>query len=185
MELNDILAIAGMPGLFKKIGQHKNGLIVEALDGTGKKIPTGANTKVSLLADVAMFTMDGEEKLASILITINKLEKDGLEIPNKKSDDKAFPEFLGKVLPTYDNEKVYLSDIKKLTNWYGLLKDNLDFVALEKSLSDANELDTDETKTDKAKAETKAKAEKVVKTANAKGNSKSKGTSVGTIRKMA
>ncbi len=184
MELNDIIAVAGMPGLYKKIGQHKNGLIVEALDGTGKKIPTSANTKVSILADIAMFTMEGEEKLANILLTIHQLEKEGLEVPTKKSDDKAFPAFLGKVLPNYDNERIYLSDIKKLTSWYGLLKDKLDFDALKTALAEeAN--DTDEAKAEKAKVETKAKAEKVVKTANAKGNSKSKGKSVGTIRKMA
>ncbi len=182
MEINDVLAIAGMPGLYKKIGQHKNGLIVESLDGTGKKFPTSATTKVSMIADIAMFTIDGEEKLAKIFLSINDKEKDGLVVPDKKADDKSFTAFLGTVLPNYDNERIYLSDMKKLANWYNLLKGNLNFESIKKSLEE----ETEESKAEeKAKAETKAKVEKVVKNTNVKSDTKSKGKSVGTIRKMA
>ncbi len=186
MELKDIVAIAGMPGLYHVIGQRKNGLIVEALDGTGKKIPTSANTKVSILSDIAMFTMEGEERLATILLSIHDKVKGGLVIPDKKSNDDVFPQFLGKVLPNFDNERIYLSDMKKLANWYTILSDKFDFEALRKSIEEeANE--TDEMKAEnKAKAENKVKAEKQVKGgSNVKSDSKSKGKSVGTIRKMA
>jgi hypothetical protein len=57
IELKDVVAISGMPGLYHVIGQRKNGLIVEALDGTNKRFPTAPNTKVSILTDIAMFTM--------------------------------------------------------------------------------------------------------------------------------
>ncbi len=68
MEFKDIVAIAGMPGLYKIVGQRQNGLIVEALDGSGKKIPTSATTKVSILSEIAMFTMDGEERLGKVVV---------------------------------------------------------------------------------------------------------------------
>jgi len=185
MELKDIVAIAGMPGLYHVIGQRKNGLIVETLDGTGKKTPTSANTKVSILSDIAMFTMEGEERLASILLSIHDKVKEGLQVPDKKSNDDAFPQFLGKILPNYDNERIYLSDMKKLANWYTILSDKFDFEALRKTLSE-EEAETDEVKAEnKAKAENKVKAEKNVKTNTVKSDSKSKGKSVGTIRKMA
>lgn len=187
MELKDIVAIAGMPGLYHVIGQRKNGLIVEALDGTGKKFPTSANTKVSILSDIAMFTMEGEEKLANILLTIHdkSKSKEGLTVPDKKDADSVFPQFLGKVLPNYDNERIYLSDMKKLASWYNILHDKLDFEALKKSLEEEEKEEGDETKEAKVKTESKAKSEKPVKTNTVKGDTKSKGKSVGTIRKMA
>jgi hypothetical protein len=185
MELKDIVAIAGMPGLYHVIGQRKNGLIVEALDGSGKKIPTSANTKVSILSDIAMFTMEGEERLAKVFLNINAQLKDGLVIPDKKANDDLFPQFLGKILPNYDNERIYLSDMKKLASWYNILSDKLDFDALAKSLAEEEALDEDGKADLKAKSESKAKSEKPVKTATPKGDSKSKGKSVNTIRKMA
>lgn len=185
MELKDIVAIAGLPGLYHVIGQRKNGLIVEALDGTGKKIPTSANTKVSILSDIAMFTMEGEERLAQILLTIHDKTKEGLSIPDKKANDDVFPQFLGKILPNYDNEKIYLSDMKKLANWYNILQDKLDFEALRKVLEEEANSTDDEKAEAKVKAEAKAKMDKPVKSSTPKGDSKSKGKSVNTIRKMA
>lgn len=186
MELKDIVAIAGQPGLYHVIGQRKNGLIVEALDGSGKKIPTSATTKVSILSDIAMFTMEGEERLAAILVSIHDKAKEGLSIPDRKAGDDAFPQFLGKILPNYDNEKIYLSDMKKLASWYGILSDKLDFEALRKANEEeANAGDEDQKSDSKAKADAKAKIEKTVKNATPKGDTKSKGKSVGTIRKMA
>ncbi|MFM6983529.1 MAG: DUF5606 domain-containing protein [Chitinophagaceae bacterium] len=186
MELKDIVAIAGMPGLYHVIGQRKNGLIVETLDGTGKKIPTSPTTKVSILSDIAMFTMEGEERLAKVLLTIFDKTKEGLTVPDKKASDDAFPQFLGKVLPNYDNERIYLSDMKKLASWYTILSDKFDFEALRKALEEEDSESEGETKAEvKAKADVKAKAEKTVKTATPKGDTKSKGKSVNTIRKMA
>jgi hypothetical protein len=187
MELKDVVAISGMPGLYHVIGQRKNGLIVEALDGTGRKIPTSPTTKVSILSDIAMFTMEGEQRLAEVLLTIHDKTKEGLTVPDKKASDDAFPQFLGKVLPNYDNERIYLSDMKKLAAWFTILSDKLDFEALRKTIAEENaesEGDKAEVKETKVK-ETKAKAEKTVKAATPKGDTKSKGKSVNTIRKMA
>lgn len=183
MEFKDIVAIAGMPGLYKIVGHRQNGLIVEALDGTGKKIPTSANTKVSVLSEIAMFTMDGEERLANVMLSIADQVKAGLQVPDKKASDDLFPQFIGKVLPNYDNERIYLSDMKKLANWFNILKDQFDFEALRKELSDEKE--AEDGVAEKPKVEAKVKTEKVIKNTNAKSDSKSKGKSVGTIRKMA
>ncbi len=185
MEFKDIVAIAGMPGLYKIVGQRQNGLIVESLDGSGKKMPTSATTKVSILADIAMFTMEGEERLAQILLTVFDKAKEGLVVPDKKSNEDVFPQFMGKILPNYDNERIYLSDMKKLANWYHILKDQYDFEVLRKELADAKIAESEENSVDKPKTEVKAKAEKVIKNTNTKSDSKSKGKSVGTIRKMA
>ncbi|MCC6817815.1 MAG: DUF5606 domain-containing protein [Bacteroidia bacterium] len=188
MELKDVVAISGMPGLYHVIGQRKNGLIVEALDGSGKKIPTSATTKVSILSDIAMFTMEGEERLAVVLLSIFDKVKEGLVLPDKKANDDAFPQFLGKVLPNFDNERIYLSDMKKLATWYTILSEKLDFEALRKSIAEADSESEGENKSevkDTKVKETKAKAEKSTKTATPKGDTKSKGKSVNTIRKMA
>lgn len=188
MELKDVVAISGMPGLYHVIGQRKNGLIVEALDGSGRKIPTSPTTKVSILSDIAMFTMEGEERLAVVLLAVHDKVKEGLVVPDKKSPDDSFPQFLGKVLPNYDNERIYLSDMKKLASWYTILSDKLDFEALRTSIAEENAESDAEGKTevkDTKVKETKAKAEKTVKAATPKGDTKSKGKSVNTIRKMA
>lgn len=185
MEFKDIVAIAGMPGLYKIVGQRQNGLIVEALDGSGKKIPTSATTKVSILSEIAMFTMDGEERLGKVLLSIFDQCKEGLAVPDKKAGDDTFPQFMIKVLPNYDNQRIYLSDMKKLANWYNILKDQYDFELLRKELTDAAKTEAEENAGDKPKIEVKAKAEKVIKNTNTKSDSKSKGKSVGTIRKMA
>jgi len=178
IELKDIVAIGGMPGIYHVIGQRKNGLIVEALDGSGKKFPTAANTKVSILNDIAMFTMEGEEKLSKILVSIQEKEMAGLVIPDRKAEESAFVNFLGEVLPNFDKEKIYLSDMKKLATWYVLLKDKIDFEVLKKE-----GLEDDKSE---SKADTKVKkVEKTVKNTGVKGDSKSKGKAVGTIRKMA
>lgn len=183
MEFNDILAIAGMPGLYRRVGQHKNGLIVESLDGSGKKTPTAANTKVSVLADIAMYTEEGEEKLAKILVNVHQLVADGLVVPSKNADNKDFIAFMQKAVPNYDTERVYVSDIKKLANWYNLLSNTLDFEALKKQLEEAS--DDSEAKDDKPKVDTKLKKDSTIKNNSVKGDTKSKGKSIGTVRKMA
>jgi len=184
MELKDIVAISGMPGLYKVVGQRKTGLIVEALDGSGKKFPTSASTKVSMLSDIALYTTSGEEKLAKVLLAIKEQVASGLVVPDKKDNQDVFPQFLLKVLPDFDNERVYLSDMKKLASWYHILADQLDFEELKKSLEE-DESEGDGKSDSKVKADSKVKSEKNLKNVAPKGDTKSKGKSVNTIRKMA
>ncbi|MBC7426311.1 MAG: DUF5606 domain-containing protein [Bacteroidia bacterium] len=183
MELKDIVSVSGMTGLYKIAGQRKNGLIVEALDGSGKKIPTSATSKISVLSEIAMFTKDGEERLSTVLL---RLKDNNIEIPEKKADDASFKEFMEKALPNYDSERVYISDIKKLASWFTILKDQFDFEKLKQSdAAEEAEIAAEEGKTDeKVKKSTKKTDKPVAKTA-VKSDSKSKGKAVGQVRKMA
>jgi len=132
MELKDVVSVTGMPGLHKVIGQNKSGLILESLTDN-KKFATNARQRVSVLADISMFTEDGEVRLAEVLLTLKKLEDAGTAIPSSKADNDEARAFMSKVLPNYDREKVYPSDMKKLYTWYNMLKPTLDFDSLNKT----------------------------------------------------
>ena len=127
MKLKDVVMISGMPGLYKVLGQRKNGLIVESLLEENKKFSTSPTQKISVLSEIAIFTEEGEAKMNQVLHNIYSKEKEGLTIPDKKSDDKTLASFMASALPDYDKEKVYMSDVKKLANWFSILKDKLDF----------------------------------------------------------
>ena len=130
MELKDVVSVTGMPGLHKVIGQNKSGLILESLTDN-KKFGTNARQRVSVLADISIFTEEGEVRLAEALKTIKKLEDEGAVIPTSKSDADEVRASMTKVLPNYDREKVYPSDMKKLFVWYNMLKGSLDFDSLD------------------------------------------------------
>lgn len=115
-----IVSIAGKPGLFKLISQGKNMLIVESLS-TGRRTPAYARDKVISLADVAIYT-DGEDMpLADVLEKISA-HTGGQPIDVKSfADDKAIREYFAQILPEFDRERVYTTDIKKLFSWYNQL----------------------------------------------------------------
>lgn len=119
--LKKILSISGKSGLFELVSQGKNMLIVESLIDH-KKQPAYTNEKILSLGDIAMYTQDGEVPLAEVFVAMKKKE-DGkvVAIDVKKADSKVFSEYLASVLPNYDRERVYTSDIKKLITWYNLL----------------------------------------------------------------
>lgn len=119
--LKDILAISGQPGLYKLVSNAKNGIIVENLE-TGKRMPTYATAKVSALADIAIYTADGEDKpLREVLKSIREKENGGLAIDPKVSNDEL-KNYFETVMPEYDKERVYVSDIKKVFQWYNTLQ---------------------------------------------------------------
>jgi len=119
MELKDILAIGGKPGLYKFVSQAKNGIIVEGMQDH-KRLPAYATDKVSALDDIAVFTEEGEVSLAEVFVNIFKKEEGGVAI-NPKSDPSELKKFFSEILPDYDRERVYVSDIKKVLTWYNLL----------------------------------------------------------------
>lgn len=128
MELKDIVSIAGVSGLHKIIGRTKTGLILETI-GTGKRFPTSIQDKVSVLEDISMYTEEGDMKLSEVFVKVNEKEKAGTSIPDAKADVKAQREFVTATIKL-DNERVYDSDVKKLLNWYHILKSHLDFATL-------------------------------------------------------
>lgn len=119
--LKNILAVTGKPGLFKLISRGNNMLIVESLLD-GKRMPTYARDKIVSLADVSMFTEGDDIALSEVLTKLG--EKEGLKpasIDPKKADNDQLRAFFAQVLPTYDRDRVYPSDIRKLVIWYNIL----------------------------------------------------------------
>ncbi len=121
MDLKDILAIGGRPGLYKFISQAKNGIIVEGLSDQ-KRFPAYSNDKVSALEDIAIFTETDEVSLGDIFVSIFKKE-DGKETISHKSKPDELKSYFAEILPDYDRDRVYVSDIKKVLNWYNLLQE--------------------------------------------------------------
>ena len=117
--LKDLMAISGHGGLFKFISQARNGIIVESLE-TGKRMNAFATMKVSSLEDIAIYTEEEEVPLQEVLIGLLEYENGG-EAISPKSDPDELKDYFSAILPEYDRERVYVSDIKKVLTWYNLL----------------------------------------------------------------
>ena len=137
-----ILAIAGKPGLYKLVSRGKNNLIVEALDGTHKRLPAFATDRITSLNDIAMFTETDDVPLMDVLDNLKKLE-DGKKasINEKKVSGKELQDYFTKVLPEWDRDRVQNSHIKKLITWYNIL--------VEAGLTDFKEPEEPETTEEK------------------------------------
>jgi len=132
--LKTILSISGKPGLYKLISQGKNMLIVESISADKKRIPAYGNEKVISLADIAMYTNDSEVPLKEVLTSVLKKENGELaSIDAKKSTSDQLRTYFAEILPDFDRERVYVTDIKKLISWYNILITNgiTDFEAEE------------------------------------------------------
>jgi len=119
--LKGILAIAGQPGLFKVISEGKNNVIIESLI-TGKKSTAYADAKMSTLEDIAIYTSEEDMPLKKVFKKIADKENGGQAI-SIKSTPEEIKKYFGEVLPEYDKERVYFSDIKKVIIWYNLLNE--------------------------------------------------------------
>lgn len=120
--LKDILAISGQPGLHKLVSNTKNGVIVENLE-TKKRIPAYATSKISALQDIAIYTENGDDKpLVEVFKSIREKSNGGQAVTHK-ADNKALLSFFNEVMPEFDKERVYVSDIKKVLQWYNILQD--------------------------------------------------------------
>ena len=119
MTLDKILAIAGKPGLFALKIQTRTGFVAVSLID-GKKITVGLKSNVSLLSEISVYTYSEEKPLTEIMRTIAIKEDNGPAISHKEENSKLTAYFL-EVLPDYDQERVYPSDIKKILNWYNML----------------------------------------------------------------
>jgi hypothetical protein len=120
MNLEKILAIAGKPGLFELKIQTRSGFLAESLLD-GKKITVGLRSNVSLLTEISMYTYSEEKPLVEIMRAIAVKENEGPTISNKEDNAKLVAYFK-EILPDYDDDRVYVSDIKKVLNWYNLLQ---------------------------------------------------------------
>lgn len=118
--LKTILSISGKPGLFKLVSNSKNIIIVESLTD-GKRFPSYARDKVVSLGDIAMYTETEDVPLREVLAKVKELEKGAVASVDPKADASVLREWFAKVLPDFDRDRVYASDIKKLVQWYNLL----------------------------------------------------------------
>lgn len=126
-ELEKILSVAGKPGIYKLITGGKSTIIVESLID-GKRLPVHPTQKVSSLSDISMFTLEEDVPLRDIFLKAKEVFA-GAPAPDHKSESKVLRETMIKILPDYDAERVYDSDIRKLLQWYNILqaKDMLEF----------------------------------------------------------
>lgn len=123
--LKTILAISGKPGLYKLVSRGNRSLIVETIDDKHRRMPIFGTDKVISLADIAMYTDEEEVPLATVLNNMKTLEEGKPSAFNyKKASKEELADYLAKVLPTFDRDRVFPSDIKKLVQWYNLLTEN-------------------------------------------------------------
>ena len=122
MSLEKILSISGKPGLYQLKTQTRSGLLAESIVD-GKKISVSARQNVSLLSEIAIYTLTEELPLSEVFSKISKKENGGEAISHKSSKDEL-EEYFFEVLPEYDEDRVYAGDIKKVIQWYNLLTKN-------------------------------------------------------------
>ncbi len=129
MDLSKILSVTGKSGLFKLLSHNKNSFIVESLTD-GSRLPVFPNDGVATLDNISIFTEDNDVPLQDVLLSIFKKEN-GEKSPVDVTDGKALKTYFAEVLPNYDRERVYVSNMKKVVLWYNQL--------IEKGLIDDKE----------------------------------------------
>jgi len=125
-----IVAISGKPGLYKVLSQGKNMLIVESIIDS-KRLPAHSSDKVIVLNDISMYTETGDKPLREIMETLKAKENGAKANIDPKTDANSLRTYFGEIVPDFDRDRVYPSDIKKLIQWYNLLveTENADFSA--------------------------------------------------------
>lgn len=154
MNLERILAISGKPGLYALKMQTRTGFVAESLMD-GKKITVSLRSNVSLLSEISMYTYSEEKPLVEVMKAIAAKENNG-QAPNLKDDKAALNAYFAEVLPDYDQERVYASDIKKVLNWYNILNAKGLLVATE----EVAEAKKEAKKVEKVKATSEEKPKK-------------------------
>ena len=121
MSLEKIIAIAGKPGLFKLITQTRAGFVAESLIDN-KRLSVNVQQNVSVLSEIAIYTLTEEVPLKQVFLKIKEKENGQQTSVTAKASKDALEEFFFNVLPDYDEDRVYVSDIKKVIQWYNLLQ---------------------------------------------------------------
>ncbi|NUM31603.1 MAG: DUF5606 domain-containing protein [Bacteroidetes bacterium] len=179
MELKDVASVFGKSGLHKIIGKGASGLVLESIDEFKKRTITPLSQKVSILEDVSVFLNDGDVKLHDVFAKMQEMSKENnLSSISKNSSADEIKKWFASIVPDFDREKVYNSDIIKISNWFSILNNFIDF-----SVKQSEENAEQSSETDK----TKHKTIKPIKKVEAKAKTKtSKGAAKTTItsRKM-
>ena len=131
-ELQELAAISGMPGLYRLVRAARHGVLVESLDEKATRTLAPARNKVSLLSEISIYTQDADETVPLTEVFERIYQKHGASSPvSPKSSEGELTNFLAGVIPDYDRDRVYLSDIKKLASWYGIVSKHRPYVAAE------------------------------------------------------
>lgn len=151
-----IISISGKPGLFRVISQGRNMLIVETISPEKKRVPAGMRDRVTSLNDVSMYTDEEDKPLMEVFEAIK--EKEGgkaVTMDYKHATPQQLADFMAAVLPNYDRDRVYNTDIKKLIQWYNILITNgyTEFVEPKKDETSKAEAETKPAGSEEAKAE--------------------------------
>ena len=158
--LKDIMSISGYGGLFKFISQGRTGVIVESLEDK-KRMNASATAKISALEDIAIFTETEDLPLKDVFKRIFEKENGGVSIKHKSSADEL-KNYFAEVLADYDRDRVYVSDIKKVVNWYNILH----------KLELLNFDEEEEIKEEEAKADNSTEGKEKTASASAEGGEK-------------
>jgi len=135
MSLDKILSIAGKAGLYQIVTQTRTGAVVESLIDK-KRITVGAHSNISILSEIAIYTLTEEVPLRDVLKKVKEKEEGNPTSISHKDGKDILEEFFFEVLPDYDEDRVYPSDIKKVVQWYNLLQKNNLLDALEETKED-------------------------------------------------
>jgi hypothetical protein len=158
MNIDGIIAVSGKPGLYKVIGQTKNGVIVTSLSD-GKKLAMSSSSKMSALQDIAIYTYAEEIPLVDVLEKI-RIKEEGKAAIGHKSSAAVLTDYFRTILDDYDEDRVYPSDIKKVISWYNTLqKEGLAVESVEEEAPEEVK-EKKEEKKPKAKSKAKAKTQK-------------------------
>lgn len=138
MDLSGIISIAGKPGLYKVLTNNKSSLVVQSLVD-GKRTTALSTHKISALEDISIYTEENDVPLREVYQSIYDKESGGSG-PNHKGELSDLKEYLSSILPDYDEDRVYNSDIKKLFQWYNILQ----VAGALKITTEENEIDKEE-----------------------------------------
>lgn len=164
MNLTGIISISGKPGLYKVVGQSKNSIIVESIKD-GKRMPAYASNRISALEDISIYTIEEDVPLREVYQKIFEKEQ-GKEAPPHKEDIDILRTYLESILPDYDKDKVYDSDLRKLFQWYNILH-RADLLSVEEEEGD-KEVEAEKAKEPKKEEEPKKEKKKTAKKESAK-----------------
>lgn len=134
MDLKGIVNIAGKPGLYKVLTSSKNSFIVESLDTDKKRLPVPAHNKVAALEEISIYTEDGQVALKDVFVSLKGAD---FTMPNLKNDQEVRGIF-DTILPDYDADRFYVSDMRKVLKWYEILDPIMD-LSINSSESDKSE----------------------------------------------
>jgi hypothetical protein len=174
--LKEIASVSGKGGLFRILKPTRNGVILETIDDKKTKVVANSNERVSILKEISIYTTgaDSSKPLEDVLIDLKKQFGNALSVSGKSSEAELRA-FMSKVLPDYDEEKVYPSDIKKLVTWFEILSKHFpDAFVKEEAKKETVKEEKAEEKEEKKSKEPKAKKEEVKAEAEEKPKAKAK-----------